>query len=652
MANSFIESFSESTQDRLTKAMLECSILFSLNRNASLSNGRKDMFLQSVFAITCSDNREWKVKDLHDVFHDRFSKDYDHEIIRKAMQKLTKDGWLIPQGDGLVPNEKIAEKMREEDNNVWVRTNAVFNAIIENTERQLEEKLSVEECAQMRENIKNAFNLYVRMYGFDSFVNKDVKPTTDIVDDEDIVKATMKNLSKEKGETLIGVLSDLLEHPTQEQAATMVLWVKIYIGIQVMRLDPQLSELEAQNLKDKKFVLDTDFLLYCLVSHPKQSKSYQWLLKVLRKVGCQLIIPEDVVIEVLKHAQCAESNYRRFAKMLNAVKREAIELKANNVFVKDFCLYDLETKHRQTIKQYMNNNFLSDEEPLDFMKQVIRDHLRIEPGNDDKLEVDQEYQEYMEELTKKIYRRTRDTDSDKWRSDEEVETLSRTDARLYLSVLSLNKIIKDSSMGELLRANAYLVTGTTKSLKSAQEMRIHRRFVTRPELLINLMVEIGEFNDQKQGFVNLFENPFLAHVLDTNWEMIRNLSEVGLNMHDKSITKLKKDLGVVYHKYLTKEADVEIIDTTPNFDVVRIRRAKDFFAFAEEVNKLDYQFIPELQEMVDEYKDETKKRMNAEEKQRIAEKLLAQKARGYQTYLQKVGKVGKGKKLGITKKKR
>ena len=82
----------------------------------------------------------------------------------------------------------------------------------------------------------------------------------------------------------------------------------------------------------------------------------------------------------------------------------------------------------------------------------------------------------------------------------------------------------------------------------------------------------------KQGFVNLFENPFLAHVLDTNWEMIRNLSEVGLNMHDKSITKLKKDLGVVYHKYLTKEADVEIIDTTPNFDVVRIRRAKDFFA--------------------------------------------------------------------------
>ena len=110
MANSFIDSFSENTQDRLIKAMLECSMLFSLNRNTVLSDGRKDMFLQTVFAITCSDNREWTVKDLHDVFYERFSKDYDHEIIRKAMQKLTKDGLLIPKGNGLVPHEKIAEK--------------------------------------------------------------------------------------------------------------------------------------------------------------------------------------------------------------------------------------------------------------------------------------------------------------------------------------------------------------------------------------------------------------------------------------------------------------------------------------------------------------------------------------------------------------
>ena len=84
---------------------------------------------------------------------------------------------------------------------------------------------------------------------------------------------------------------------------------------------------------------------------------------------------------------------------------------------------------------------------------------------------------------------------------------------------------------------------------------------------------------------------------------------------------------------------------------MRIRSAKDFFAFAEEVNKLDYQLIPEMQEMVDEYKEETKKRMTAEEKQKIAEKLLAQKARGYQVYLQKTSKIEKNKRTINPKKK-
>ena len=80
MATSFIESFSEDTQDKLTKAMLECSMLFSLNRNVTLNQGRKDMFLQSVFAITCSDNREWTAQDVHDVFHDKFTKEYERYV--------------------------------------------------------------------------------------------------------------------------------------------------------------------------------------------------------------------------------------------------------------------------------------------------------------------------------------------------------------------------------------------------------------------------------------------------------------------------------------------------------------------------------------------------------------------------------------------
>lgn len=165
------------------------------------------------------------------------------------------------------------------------------------------------------------------------------------------------------------------------------------------------------------------------------------------------------------------------------------------------------------------------------------------------------------------------------------------------------------------------------------------------------MAEIGEFDYDKHGFVNLFENPFLAHILDSNWAMIRNLSETGVNMHDKSITKLKKDLGEVYHKYLTNDADVEVIETTPNFDVVKIKQARNFFEFAEEVNKLGYELIPEIQGMVDEYKEQTKRRTTAEEKQRFAERLLAKKVHGYKEYIQKIEPRKNRNNLGYKKKK-
>lgn len=649
MENLFIDTFTEETQDKLTKSMLECSILFSLNRNASLDEGRKNMFLQTVFAIICSEDQIWTLNMVHDSFHEKFGKEYDMILIERAMKKLLKDGLLSIKENGYVAHQDMADRIKEENTKIEERTKNLFNFVISGVENRLEGSLSDDDRKQMESNIRKTFNLYVRMYGFESFVNKEVTADEHIVDDEDIVKAAIESLPEDKGEILINVLSELLENPSREQAMVMMLWVKIYLGTQVMRLDPQLSQLEKENLKGKKFVLDTDFLLYCLVKQPKQSNGYRRLLKILRRVGCQLIIPEDVVVEMLKHAQCAESNYRKFTRLMKSVNREVIEKKANNVFVKDFCLFDIEAKHHQTIRQYMNNNFLSDDEPLVFMKQLIRDQLRIEPGNDEKLEVSQEYLQYQEELTQKILSRTRNADNDKWRTEDEMDALSRTDARLYLSVLSLNKDVKNTDTGEMLRAKAYLVTGTTKSIKSAMEMHIHRNFVTRPELLINLMAEIGEFDDTKQDFVDLFDNPFLAHIINSNWEMIRNLSEVGLNMHDKNITKLKQDLGEVYHKYLTKDADVEVIDTTSNFDVIRIRQPKDFFEFAEEINKLNYQLVPEMQMMVDEYKEETSRRMSAEEKQKIAERLLAQKAHGYEVYLSKKQEKKGRKNLGYLK---
>lgn len=647
--STFLDSFSEGAQSLLQKSMLECSMLFSLNRNPTLSNGRKDMFMQTVFAITCSEKKIWNTEEVMRVFHDKFGKAIEKDIVKKALQKLLKEGWLVKKEDGLVPYENCAEKVREGTIEIERQTNKLFQDTINKVEAQLGRNLSQEHRDRINNNLKSAFNLYVRMYGFETFVTHEA-PETGLIESEDIVNAALKDLDDNIGELLLNALSELIEHPTIEQSRTIMLWIKIFLGTEIMRLDPQLSQLEADNLKGKKFILDTDILLYCLTDHPKRSKSYQRLLQQLRKLGCELIIPEDVVIEVLNHAQCAENYYNRFKKTLNSIDVEIIEEKANNIFVKDFCIQDLTAKYKQTFRQYMQNNFLSDENRLQFMKDLIMDKLKIEPCLDDGLVIDEEYQSYKEELTSKIFNRTKFADNDKWRSDDEVQKISETDAELYLSTLSLNKDINDKGGEGMLRANVYLVTFTTKSIKSAQEMNIRRNFVTRPELLINLLSEIGDFDWCDKGFVNLFDNPFLAHILDTNWDMIKNFSEVGLNMHRRNITMLKRDLGEVYHKYITVDADKENIEITPDFGAVRLSSPKDFFKMAEEVNKLGYEFMPETQSLVNAYRQQTAMLQEAEKEYNNAKNLLEKKAHGYRKYNEKIA-IGRGRKnLGHKKK--
>ena len=258
MANQFIDTFTEETQDKLTKSMLECSILFSLNRNPSLNEGRTNMFLQCVFAIVSSETQEWTPKLVHDAFLDRFSKEYDIDLIKKSMQKLLKEGLLTPSGPGYIAHRDMAEKIKEENVKIERRTKELFDFVIGRVENLLTAKLTEEERTQMETNVRNTFNLYVRMYGFESFVNNEISSDESIVEDEDIIKEAIKDLPEDKGEILVGVLSELMEHPTREQAMIMMLWVKVYLGTQVMRLDPQLSQLEKENLKGKKFILDTE----------------------------------------------------------------------------------------------------------------------------------------------------------------------------------------------------------------------------------------------------------------------------------------------------------------------------------------------------------------------------------------------------------
>ena len=440
-------------------------------------------------------------------------------------------------------------------------------------------------------------------------------------------------------DALLEAFSELIERPTDEQKQTLMLCVKLFVGAQFLQIDPMVSQMELAKLKEKRFILDTDFLLYSITRHCRQSSEYKKLLKTLRKIGCELVIPNEVVDEVLKHALCAESNYHRFKNQLNSVDEDVIDQKANNVFVKDYCMNCLHNSYTKSLHSYLYENYLSEAGQLDFIKEFISDELHIKSGLDYDIPVDNDYLYVKEQLIEKIYEKTRNSDKDRWRNDSETHSIAEVDAKLMLNALALNKDIQPSSDQELLYANTYLVTFTTKGIKSAKELKIYRKVVTRPEILISLLSEIGIFDDRHDGMFNLFENPFLAQIMSEHWEVVSALSETGVDLRGHSVTVLSRELGTIVHNYLTKKSDIENLDTVDSDRFEAITAVDKFLQFAKEIKKKNYRFMPDAEILIDKYKEQKSDIENANAKAAKTQAILDKKSHGYDEYLRKIGKV-------------
>lgn len=231
------------------------------------------------------------------------------------------------------------------------------------------------------------------------------------------------------------------------------------------------------------------------------------------------------------------------------------------------------------------------------------------------LNIDLQIQNKFESLKAEIYRLSR---INSIKEEEVDERLAATDARLYMAVLSMNKDIPDNiSTKEMLYADSYLVTYTEKGIKAAKNLRIYRNFVTRPALLINLLSDMGIFEEGAMDFVNLFDNPFLAHVIDENWTMIKTLSRTGVDMRYNSITRLKKDLEQVVHRYITNDAEKEHISTSRDFSKLYFEEISDYRQYAKDLKSIGYDLMPEAKKIVS---DLEAKDMIIEEQGKIIEK--------------------------------
>jgi hypothetical protein len=163
-------------------------------------------------------------------------------------------------------------------------------------------------------NIRAAMLTLFRFYGIDLASQYDKSGTLAVSPEPGVeVFTTLGRQLDPKTTTALGnVLADMLAKPTDEQAKVISHWCRAYLGLRIMNADPTAVEFQKTRLKSKMFVLDTDFLLDCIVAELPSSDSDLALVKKLLAADCRVIVPLSAIKEAVVHADISSRTYKYF----------------------------------------------------------------------------------------------------------------------------------------------------------------------------------------------------------------------------------------------------------------------------------------------------------------------------------------------------
>jgi len=351
------------------------------------------------------------------------------------------------------------------------------------------------------------------------------------------------------GELLISVISKTLATPTPEQARILTNWSLAYTGLSVMNLDPSLKEFQTTHIAKKAFVLDTDFILDCLVQECPRSKTYLELIKALLNKGARVIIPKSCLEECIKHAELSPRTYNHFGQQLLSLSEDMVSEMVWNVFVKGY-YYGI-TKGvlpaRMTFEKYLQNYYLS-KDPIGFIQEAIRIFFSREVEILDlncllsRAISENEVNALRDELRNILIQ----SKKSEYRTSEMINNLAELDSRLFLTVYYLNEGQSEQT-SRLLGNNFYLITSSGRYLRASKNIGIRNTITTRPQALAALLELMGNIDLTDQEYVRLFENPFLKYAVEKSSEDIKILIDSGIELQGVSIPKLRYDLDQGLH---------------------------------------------------------------------------------------------------------
>jgi len=425
-------------------------------------------------------------------------------------------------------------------------------------------------------NIRVTMLALFRLYGMDIAAQYDKLGTIAVSADPsgELVGAIQKHLDPRTASALSNTFADVLASPTDEQATVIARWCRAYLGLRVMNADPTAVEFQRTRLKAKLFVLDTDFLLDCVIAELPSSASDLALVKELLASGCRVIVPFSAIAEAVLHAEIALHSYELFGVAglgLNAAYiREAIR----NAFVKGYFLGVKAGAVRQcTTFETYRANYYDAADSEGFFRDVIRARLPVgvevldpaqllsapvEDGPHDRL-----CGEFLTDMTGSAKAETR--------RKEESQQLARNDASLFLTVLGLNPD-KSATGGRILRGSAYIVTRSSRYRRVARRVGLPSDFVVHPASLAAVLDLLMGLALSPQEVVGAMSNPFMVAAVEASWPDVRALVQSGVETQDKSVARLRRDLDESLHSRIAElhsEGEAQLPDGATGFGGLR-----------------------------------------------------------------------------------
>jgi len=645
---------SDSKSSAFESSMLKSSLAFVFNRQASRL--RKSIFDSMTLGLIIEDSKKGIPVDK---LVEKFSRTVGARIppkkqIEAAISRLSSGGLVKCSRDHVWPTSLAIETMAGSTIKSNEATNSLISDIIDDICQITEKRLSEDDKGLIARNSREVLVIFFRLSGCEiaNHVLRN-RPQALIYLDayRELVKAAQYQLSQELGELLISVIAQKLKSPSEEQAQTLVNWSLAYLGIQIMNVDPELREFQSTRFRHKIFVLDTDFILDCLVAECPRSTPYRDLIAALRNLGCRIIIPDSCVRECVNHARLSPNTYHYFGPKLLSLNEAIVSEMVGNVFVKGFyysCI-NKAPSNRTSFQKYLEN-YYEPASPILFLKNALKE---IFPEGIEFTEPETLLKKAVEDaqmlpLRAEILTIMSISHKSSYRTEAEKRQLAETDARLFLATQNLNNT-EDASTDNILGGSCYLITESSLYCRGAMKVGIQDVVSARPQSLMALLDLIGKFELTPTEFVSLYENPLLIHAVQRIWDDVQELLNSGIKLQDKSIPRLDWDLKRGLHKLIVdlKEADEK--ETVGEEEVDVEVGDSEYMELLKSAGSRGYKRIPELDFFVKAYesaRDYGQAKSKALEEvlkhDEVLEKVITHFSKRKQRYLRRIARQRKG----------